>query len=106
MTTWLNPNPYRSRRYPTPGWSSRPVFWSYSVAFKKPRSRKLVWVHTRSTDVVEASKEARRLLPGDPEQAGYHEYGISKSYWRDWGGYLEPISSDEYKYGVEHGVAV
>jgi hypothetical protein len=74
-----------------PGWDVLPVGWGYAVAFKKPRSGRLVWVYTKAKDVVEASRIADKRRPD-----GYTEYGHSKWYWSDWGGYKEIITQAEY----------
>jgi len=86
-----------SRRMPSPyGWNpgEQPVGWSYSVAFKAPRSNKLYWVHTDERTPEAASRVARPRRP-----RGTIEYGVSKTHWRYWHGgrQREIISSIEYK---------
>lgn len=31
----------------------------------------------------------------------YIEYGVSKTYWRSWGGYNEAIIESEYEFALE-----
>ncbi len=85
------------------GWDPgrQPTDWSYSVAFKKPRSGKLLWVDSGTKDEHAASKIARALVAVRHGGEGYQEYGISKSYWRIWGENrsTEPITRKEYEAG-------
>jgi hypothetical protein len=86
------------------GWDPehRPVDWFWSVAFKKPRSGKLFWVASGTKDEMAASKIARGLLVVKHSGVGYHEYGLSKTYYRYWprssgGAQPEMITKDEYE---------
>lgn len=81
---------------PTLGWKDQPLFWSYSVAFKRTGSSELKWIATDSQDVCEASRAAQRLMSQRHRDAGYREYGVSKSYWCRWPGWDEPLTEEEY----------
>jgi hypothetical protein len=90
------PSPY--------GWDPerRPVDWFWSVAFKKPRSGKILWIDSGTKDEVAASKVARALVAVNHPGAAYHEYGLSKTYYRYWprssgGPRPEPITKSEYE---------
>lgn len=78
------------------------VDWFYSVAFKKPRSGRLVWRHPRTKDPTEASRFARAEMERNFSGRGYQEYGQSRSYVRCWRGpgvgenWDEFITRDEY----------
>jgi len=87
------------KHYRTPGWQQQPVFWSFSVAYKKPRGKRLSWVHTDAQDAAGAS---RQVSPTE----GFIEYGVSKSFWRHWGRYNESITHEEYEAAVERGLEV
>lgn len=95
----------RSQTMPSPyGWDPerRPVDWFWSVAFKKPRGGKLLWIDSGTKDEVAASKIARGLMAVKHSGAGYHEYGLSKTYYRYWprssgGAQPEPITRAEYE---------
>ncbi len=39
-------------------------------------------------------------------ESEYKEYGISKTYWRNWGGYSEPITEEEYEFALNFAKAV
>jgi hypothetical protein len=98
----------------TSGWERRPVDWSYSVAFKKPRSGKLMWVDSGTQDEVAASKIARALVAAKPGGSDYREYGLSKTYYRlwtptSWDGKPKPderwreiITKEEYTDALKH----
>lgn len=87
------------RKYREPGWEKYPVFWSYSVAFKRPRGRKLLWINTEEQSEVKASEAALEYMVGE-----YIEYGITKAYYKFFGGYSRQITSEEYE-GSEHKVS-
>lgn len=95
------------RRFP--GWDQMQVFWSYSVAFKKPRSRRLYWVPTNAQEEADASNKAATWMAKHYPHADYEELaeaGISKTYWRHWGGYEEQITKEEYEWGVQQGLGI
>lgn len=94
------------KRRSQPGWEDRPVLWSYSVAFKKPRGKRLLWVSTDAQEEAEASRQANTFMDDRHPGEGFIEYGISKTYWRDWGGYSEPIIREEYEFGVQRAMAL
>jgi len=96
----------KRKSYRAPGWEDRPVSWAYSVSFKKPRGKTLLWVSTDSQDEVEASRQAQTWIEENRPNEGFIEYGISKTYWRHWGGYSEPIILEEYEFGLERAKAV
>jgi len=96
----------KRKSYRQPGWERQPVSWAYSVAFKKPRSGRLLWVSTDKQSETEASKEAQAVMAEHHPDSDYLEYGISKTYWRHWGGYNEQITEDEYEFALEREQAL
>lgn len=96
----------RRREYMEPGWSERPVWWSYSVGFKKPRGHRLLWISTSAQTVTEASKEAAALIAKHRPGEGFLEYGITKTYWRHFGGYDKPITKEDYDSAVKRGLRI
>jgi hypothetical protein len=68
------------------------------VAFKKPRGKRLLWISTDAQDEVKASRQAQRYVE---ENYPDNEYGISRTYWRHWRGYSEPITKDEYEFALQ-----
>jgi hypothetical protein len=99
----------KRKRYTPPGWDRMQVFWSYSVAFKKARGKRLYWVTTKAQNETDASRRARawmsKYFPRD-DWEDWIEYGISKSYGRFWGGYSEPITKEEYEWAVGQGLSM
>lgn len=90
----------KRKEYKEPGWERQPVSWSFSVAFKKPRGKRLIWVSTESQNEVAASKEANSFMEKRYPGEGYIEYGISKTYWRHWAHYSTPITQEDYEYAL------
>lgn len=93
----------------TAGWDRMQVFWSYSVAFKKPRGKRLYWITTNAQNETEASRKAEtwmaKYFPRDDWEE-WVEYGISKTYSRHWGGYDETITREEYDWAVNQGLGI
>ena len=99
----------RVPKMPSPyGWDPehRPVDWFWAVAFKKPRSGKLLWIDSGTKDEASASKIARGIFAVNHPDAPHHEYGLSKTYYRYWprtsggaqvGVMSEQITKDEYE---------
>lgn len=96
----------KRKDYKAPGWESQPVSWSYSVSFKKPRGKRLLWISTDAQDQAEASRRANMYMDENRSGEGFREYGISKTYWRHWGGYSEPITEDEYEFAQDRAKCV
>lgn len=92
----------RRKAYRPPGWEEQPVSWSFSVAFKKPREGRLLWISTTTQDEVKASRQAQAYVDENYPGKRFHEYGISRTYWRHWRGYSEPITKDEYEFALQH----
>ncbi len=96
----------RRKDYLEPGWQEQPVWWSYSVAFKRPRSGRLIWVSTSAQTVSEASREANETMGRHRPTGGYLEYGITKTYYRHFGGYDKQITKDDYDWAVKQGLRI
>ena len=57
----------------------RDIDWTYSVAFKQPKSNKLRWVLTTSQDVTEASHQAADFRAKRKWSGTWLEYGHSRT---------------------------
>ena len=88
----------KRKPYRPPGWEAQPVSWAFSVSFKKPRGKRLLWIATEAQDEAAASRQAQAYVEKNYPDEGFREYGISRTYWRHWRGYSEPITKDEYEY--------
>jgi hypothetical protein len=75
---------------------SAAVDWGYSVCFKQPGRSTLRWVHTRCKDVAAASKAAQAHLGLSRDRGILNEYGMSLSYWQDFGDWVARITKDQY----------
>jgi hypothetical protein len=90
----------KRKPYRPPGWEDQPVSWSFSVSFKKPRGKHLLWISTDTQDEVAASRQAQAYIKKKHPGEGLYEYGISRTYWRHWRAYSEPITKDEYEFAL------
>lgn len=75
---------------------SVPIGWGYSVCFKTPGKSRLAWVHTRTQSVPEASKAAQLYIGLTRDRGVVNEYGITRSYYQDFGTWVAMITKDQY----------
>lgn len=75
---------------------SAPLGWGYSVCFKIPGKSRLGWVHTRAQSVSTASKAAQLHMGLARDRGVVNEYGITPSYWQDFGTWVAMLTKDQY----------